>query len=181
MGTYVALLRGINLGSSKRVAMADLRALLTGLGHDQVTTILQSGNAVFTSTRRSATEIGQQISTRVAADLGVQSEVIVVTRAQLDAVLAAHPFDKPEAAPTQHHVAFLAADVPAARLQKIDFEEYAPEELHLGNRAAYLRYPNGMARAKLQHAVVEKLLGVSATSRNWNTVLKLQAAAAERG
>ncbi|HEY4868864.1 MAG TPA: DUF1697 domain-containing protein, partial [Candidatus Dormibacteraeota bacterium] len=90
--TFVALLRGINVGRNKRLAMSDLRALLEALGYGDVRTHLQSGNAIFTTGRGAESKLEQQISARISADLGLDVSVLVRTSAELAAVAAGNPF-----------------------------------------------------------------------------------------
>jgi uncharacterized protein (DUF1697 family) len=176
--TWVALLRGINLGRHKRIAMADLRQLLEALGYADVRTLLQSGNAVFTADPPGgAAELEQQIRDRIQADLGMDVQVLVRSAEELAAVADANPFVAQGVEPKELHLAFLSAP-PRAELQTgIDGESYAPDELAFGDRAIYLRRPNGIQGTKLPD--FQRLLGVEVTERNWNTVTKLRTLAAE--
>jgi uncharacterized protein (DUF1697 family) len=170
---YAALLRGINVGRNKRVGMADLRALMEGLGHESVRTHLQSGNVVFEAPKRSDKTLATGIEQAIAAELGMDVTVMVRRSDELAAVVAASPFAGRTDDPKQIHVAFLSEIPKAAAVKSFGAEEFAPDELEVAGREVHLLYPDGYARAKLTHAVVEKRLGVRATSRNWRTVQAL--------
>jgi uncharacterized protein (DUF1697 family) len=168
--TYAALLRGINVGRNKRIAMADLRTLVEGLGHESVRTHLQSGNVVFDSPKRSDKALAGALEKAIASELGMDVTVIVRSSGELAAVIAAAPFAGRTDDPKQIHVAFLAEKPKAAAVKAFGIEEFAPDELEVIGREAHLLYPDGYARTKLTHAVLERKLGVRATSRNWRTV-----------
>jgi uncharacterized protein (DUF1697 family) len=171
---YVALLRGINIGSRKRVAMADLRALLGDLGHTDVATYVQSGNAVFTGKQGDPAKLARQIERRIVRDLGVEAPVVVRTRDELAAVVDANPFPERTAEPKKLNVSFLSGEPDLKRLDEVGPEEYEPDEFALGDRVIYLWLPNGFQGAKLHDAFWQRAkLGVHATARNWNTVTKL--------
>jgi uncharacterized protein (DUF1697 family) len=172
VNTYVSLLRGINLASSRRVAMADLRTWLGELGYSDVRTHLQSGNAVFASPD-SAAEVGRQIEKRLAERLGFPVDCVVRTPTQLRQVIAANPFEGVATDGARFQVAFLAAPLDPARLADVDPATFAPELFHLGQHEIYLWYPNGIQKSKLNGLLTNKRLGVSATARNWNTVTRL--------
>jgi uncharacterized protein (DUF1697 family) len=171
--TYAALLRGINVGRNKRIGMADLRALVEGLGHGSVRTHLQSGNVVFESPKRSDRALGDAIEQAIASELGMDVTVIVRRSDELAAVVAASPFGRRTDDPKQIHVAFLSEKPKAAAVKGFGIEEFAPDEMTIVGREAHLLYPKGYARTKLTNAVLEKRLGVRATSRNWRTVTAL--------
>jgi uncharacterized protein (DUF1697 family) len=178
LATYVALLRGINLGKQNRVPMAKLREMLADLGYGEVKTHLQSGNAVFTSPRRSARTLAGQIESRIERDLALDIAVIVVTSAELAAIVDDNPLATPGRDPAKLMVAFLSAEPPAAAITAIDPDEYAPEEFAVGKRAIYLWLPKSMQGSKLVGALTDQKLGVTVTVRSWRTVTKLAELAA---
>ncbi len=167
MATYVALLRGINLGARNRIAMADLREVFGALGAEDVSTYLQSGNVAFRSTK-SAVDLERAAERRIADDLGLDVAVLVRTGAQLAKLEAGNPFN-----PAESHVTFLAEKPDRARVRALDPARGAPDELRVVGREVYLRCPNGYGRSKLTNAFFEKQLGVRATTRNWKTVTEL--------
>ena len=172
MKTYVALLRGINLGSQKRVAMADLRALVEGLGAKDVATYVQSGNVVFKSAD-GAEKLTRAIERRIRRDLDLSVTVVVLTRPQLTKVLGGNPFAKAKTEQAKLHVTFLAEKPSRAKVGKLDPNVGQPDEFRVIGRQIYLHCPNGYGRSKLTNAYFEKQLGVAATTRNWRTVTKL--------
>jgi uncharacterized protein (DUF1697 family) len=173
---WVALLRGINVGRNKRVAMADLRRLLESLGCRDVRTLLQSGNAVFTGGRGGATARQRQIASRIDSELGLDVKVLVRTADQLAAVAEKNPFAARGVGPKELHVAFLSTAPAAKKLAGLEPEQFTPDEFEVGDRVLYLRLPNGIAGSRLPDW--ERTLGLTVTVRNWNTVTKLRDLAA---
>ena len=173
MPTYVAMLRGINLGSRKRVAMADLVELFTGLGHTDVSTYLQSGNVVFTSRRKDQTRLSGQIERQLEDHLGFPVTVVVRSGAEMAGVVERTPFLDREGSPASLHVTFLAGEPKGDGVARIDPAVYAPDEFAVVGREVHLHCPNGYGRSKLDNAFWEKRLGVAATTRNWKTVTSL--------
>jgi uncharacterized protein (DUF1697 family) len=170
--TYVALLRGINLGARNKVSMSDLRALFESLGAEDVETYVQSGNVVFRSGDDPAT-LTDAIQKRISRDLGLSVTVLVRTRQQLAKVFTGNPFANDNGEPTNLHVTFLAAKPDAARVRKLDPKRAEPDEFRVVGQEIYLHCPNGYGKSKLTNAYFEKQLGVAATTRNWKTVTKL--------
>jgi uncharacterized protein (DUF1697 family) len=173
--TYAALLRGINVGGSKKIPMADLRTLMEGLGHDGVRTYLQSGQAAFTTGRGDEDSLAAELTRAIEQRYGFTVDVIVRDHAYLKAIADACPFPAADLEPKQLHVTYFSAPVDEDRFAEIDREAHLPEEFRLGDRALYLYAPNGLGRSKLAEALSRPRLtkGVIATTRNWNTVLKL--------
>ena len=173
MPNYVALLRGINVGGHQKIRMSDLRGLMEGLGHESVQTYLQSGNAVFRTGRKSDASLAAAMEKAIAAELGLTVTVLVRSAAELAGVVDAMPYGGRGADAKQLHVAFLSAAPSAGAVKKLDAAQFAPDELEIAGREVYLHYPNGYGRTKLTNAVLERRLGVDATTRNWRTVTKL--------
>jgi uncharacterized protein (DUF1697 family) len=170
--TYVALLRGINLGAHKKVSMSDLRALFTDLGAEDVATYVQSGNVVFRS-GDSAGELTQALEKRIRRDLCHDVNVLLRTQRQLAELVAGNPFADRTSELTKLHVTFLADKPDPARVRKLDPRLAEPDEFRVIGQEVYLHTPNGYGRSKLSNAYFEKQLDVSATTRNWRTVTKL--------
>ncbi|MFD8804468.1 DUF1697 domain-containing protein [Streptomyces sp. NPDC059597] len=173
--TYAALLRGINVGGAKKVPMADLRTLLTGLGHDGVRTHLQSGQAVFSTESRDEATLAAELSKAIHEHFGFWVEVIVRDHAYLSAVADACPFPADQLAPKQLHLTYFSEPVTADRFSGIDRAAHLPEDFRLGDRCLYLYAPDGLGRSKLAEVLARPRVtkGLIATSRNWNTVRKL--------
>jgi uncharacterized protein (DUF1697 family) len=159
--TYAALLRGINVGGSRKVPMADLRTLMEGLGHSGVRSYLQSGQAVFTADHGDEESLAAELTGAIEKRFGFTVDNC--------------PFPAAELEGKQLHVTYFSAPVDADRFAEIDQAAYLPEEFRLGDRALYLYVPDGLGRSKLAEHLSKPRLnkGVIATSRNWNTVVKL--------
>lgn len=172
---YAALLRGINVGGSRKVPMAELRTLMEGLGHQGVRTHLQSGQAVFTSEQGDEGSLADGLAAAIERHFGFAVDVIVRDHAYLGAVVEQCPFPAAELEPKQLHVTYFSTPVGPDRFAEIDQQAYLPEEFRLGDRALYLYAPEGLGRSKLAVHLSKPRLnkGVIATSRNWNTVRKL--------
>lgn len=173
--TYAALLRGINVGGSRKVPMADLRTLMEDLGHDGVRSYLQSGQAVFTADHGDEDSLAAELTDAIEKRFGFTVDVIVRDHAYLKAIADNCPFPAAELEGKQLHVTYFSAPVDEDRFTEIDRAAYLPEEFRLGDRALYLYAPNGLGRSKLAEHLSKPRLnkGVIATSRNWNTVVKL--------
>lgn len=170
---YAALLRGINVGGNKKVAMAELRELLAGLGYEDITTYLQSGNAVFSSPPRDARELAGEIAAAVRDQLGVSIQVVVRTGAEVAAAVRACPLPGDPENPSRFFVAFLGSAPATASVEALMARSFGADQVWVSGQEAYLWCPEGASQTGLTNAVLEKSLGVTATSRNWNTVLKL--------
>lgn len=155
--------------------MAELRQLMTGLGYEGVRTHLQSGQAVFTTAHVDEESLAARLSEAIEKHYGFPVDVIVRDHAYLRAVAEACPFPAAELEGRQLHVTYFSAPVDEARFAEIDREKYLPEEFRLGDRALYLYAPDGLGRSKLAEYLAKPRInkGVIATSRNWNTVVKL--------
>jgi uncharacterized protein (DUF1697 family) len=169
MTSWVALLRGINVGGKTSMAMADLRHLVEALGHTDVTTVLQSGNVVFTSSRRSPDELASQISAAIAEQMGKEVKVLVRSGTELARIVAANPFPDAVSDPKRLHVVFLSA---TPDLSGLDANE-GPDRVAPGEGVLYVSHSDGMQGSPLAKHLTEKKLGVTMTARNWNTVTKL--------
>ena len=173
MTTYLALLRGINLGPRNKIAMADLRELLDSLGHGDVRTHILSGNAIFTSGRRSAPRLEAEISAAIRERFGFDIAVLVRTRDELARVVDANPFAAAKDEPSHCFAIFLDRNPSKAKLDAFDPAAYAPDEIRLGDRVIYAWLPNGVQGSKVLGMLTDKRLGVTTTNRNWNTTTKL--------
>ena len=170
MAEYVALLRGINVGPSSRIAMADLRALFAELGYTDVRTVLQSGNVIFSSTAEPAVpELEKAIVDRFA----YSSRVIVVSAARFRGILDSNPLLEVADDPSKMVIAFIeAVDVDAPRPSDA---ELAPERLVFADGAMYQWFPDGILASKLSPQFY-KALGGAVTGRNLRTSEKILAA-----
>lgn len=173
-GRQAALLRGINVGRAKRVAMADLRSLVEGLGYTDVRTLLNSGNVVYTAPHEAPGDAAARIEEALVAKLGVSSRVTVLTAEEVAAVVADNPLVDVGTDPSRLLVTVLTDPAGRSALEPLAREDWAPEVLALGTRVAYLWCPEGLLASRLPEAV-GRVLGDRATTRNWATMLKLHA------
>ncbi|MDP9239899.1 MAG: DUF1697 domain-containing protein [Actinomycetota bacterium] len=178
MARQVVLIRGINVGGHAKLAMADLRRLLAELGYDGVRTHLQSGNAVVT-TSKAATTVAKEVEKAIAKELDVRPRVLVRSRDELAKVIEGNPMPDAVSDGSRFFVTFLSAEPPKGALDGLDPADFAPDAWDLSGRELYMRCPDGLRDSKLAKALTEKRLGVTATTRNWNTVTKLLALADE--
>jgi uncharacterized protein (DUF1697 family) len=169
--TWVALLRGVNLGARNKVSMADLRELFRDLGAEDVTTYVQSGNVVFRSSAARG-DLVQAIENEIRSRTGIDLTVVLRTKEELARLVAGNPFaHQPD--PTKLHVTFLAAPPDRRRVDALAEKRFEPDEFRVTQDAAYLHCPGGYGRSKLSNAFFETHLGVAATTRNWRTVTTL--------
>ena len=174
MPTYISMLRGINVGGHKKVPMNQLRAMLGALGFKEVRTYIQSGNVVFRATMGNPEDLSRKIEQRVLKEFGFPASVITRTPEELQKAIQSNPFIKESGlAPAKVYVAFLTEAPKADAVKKLEALATASEQLRHSGKEVYLYYRDGMGRAKLTGTVLEKVLAVTATARNWNTVNKL--------
>ena len=176
---HVALIRGINVGHAKRVAMADLRALVGDLGYGDVRTLLNSGNVVFTVPASARPDPAPRIEQAMTSRLGISARVTVLTAAEVAAVVAENPLGKVATDPSRLFVTFLANPADRKRLLPLARQDWTPDVFAVGVRVAYLWCPKGMLESRLAETV-SRLLADAATARNWATVMKLHALVEDR-
>lgn len=174
----IALLRGINVGRAKRVAMADLRKLLGELGYSGVRTLLNSGNVVFDCSRKEAAQSATRIEEAMVLKLGVGARVTVLDAAQLDEVVADNCLCEVADDPSRLMVAVLNNPADLGKLEPLARQEWKPEAFALGRWAAYLWCADGVLASRAA-AAMGKALGDAVTTRNWSTIQKLHALAKE--
>jgi uncharacterized protein (DUF1697 family) len=173
--THIALLRGINVGGNNKVPMAELRAALTASGYADVSTYIQSGNVLFSSTEPDTAVLEAAIAEVIARTFGINIDVVVVTRDQLAAVLGANPYpDEPN--PKYVHVVFLAAEPDQARLdaaRQVAAAKGSRDTVTAGVRVLYLHTPDGYGTSELGKALVKHTSSAKGTARNLTTTAKL--------
>jgi uncharacterized protein (DUF1697 family) len=179
--TWIALLRGINLGPRRRVSMPDLRGELIDAGYGDVRTYLQSGNVVLSSDHADPAELEQELEELVAGRLGVETPVLVRTRDELAAVVAHDPLAGAAEDPKRYQVIFLSAALDDATTADLEAADIAPERLAVEGRELYTWHPEGIQRSALARLLTDRRLGVTTTARNWRTVTALLALADDAG
>lgn len=175
METYLALLRGINVGGKNKISMADLAAIFVEVGCVAPRTYIQSGNVIFEAAPETAVLVPAAVSTAIATHFGFQSPVVSRTASEIDAVVRDVPFPVDGVDETTLHVSFLAATPTADRVAALDPQKFAPDLFVVHGRTIYLQLPQGMARTKLTNAYFDRALATISTVRNWRTVIALRA------
>jgi uncharacterized protein (DUF1697 family) len=171
---HVALLRGINVGKAKRVAMADLKALVESLGCSDVRTLLNSGNVVFATSKPAG--LAARIEKALVAKTGVSARVTVLSADDVAVVMGENTLGDVATDPSRLLVAVLADPADRPKLVALTKQTWKPDAIAVGTRAAYLWCPDGVIDSKLA-ASMAKALGDGVTSRNWTTMSKLAALA----
>ena len=173
IGTYVALLRGINVGGKNKLPMLKLAAIFTEAGCTDVRTDIQSGNVVFSVAPGCAKRLPGLISHGIADRFGYRVPVVLRTVDEFQQVAGSNPFPKSDADAGTLHVAFLA-ELPDQRLiTALDPTRSPGDSFKVRGREIYLRLPNGVARTKLTNDYFDSTLATTSTIRNWRTVLTL--------
>lgn len=182
--THVALLRGINVGGRNRVAMAELRAVVTSLAHTDVATYIQSGNVVFTCPETDTTAIAAALERAIAESLDVRPTVVVLSRDELSQVVADNPYPD-ETNPKFLHAAFTSVQIGPGQLaaiataQQRATDKGSRDEAKVVGRTLFLHTPDGLGRSELAAQLARTggplATAGSATVRNWATVTKLLA------
>jgi uncharacterized protein (DUF1697 family) len=171
--THIALLRGINVGGHRSVGMTDLRNFLTQLGFDDVRSLLQSGNLVFSSRVRTGAELERFLETEAVKRFGMEVDFFVRTPEEWKSIIRQNPFRKEAELDPARLVLLLFKSAPEAEdVAALQAEIKGAEVVKPKGRQVYAYYPDGQGRSRLTNAVIERKIG-RCTGRNWNTVLKL--------
>jgi uncharacterized protein (DUF1697 family) len=175
VATYVAFLRGVNLGPNNKISMPALRAMAEDLGYTDVATYINSGNLIISSSKKAAT-VEREISNAIKDTFGRPIDVTVRTAAQLKKILAENPY--PDGNPSQVTVAFLTK-APAANAQdKVAAVATDHEPFTFAGQDVYVNYSQGIGKSKLAERFSD-IIGVSSTVRNIRTVEKVLALCGE--
>jgi uncharacterized protein (DUF1697 family)/predicted DNA-binding protein (MmcQ/YjbR family) len=180
MRSLVLLLRGINVGTAKQVAMADLKALLEQGGYAGVRTHLRSGNVVV-DTREGPDVVARDVEQRIAGHFGFDVDVVVRTADELAATVAADPLADVATNPSRHMVAFLSAEPGTDVIAALQEVQVAPERFAVVGRDVHLWLPDGVVNSPLSKVLTPKRVNATVTVRNWNTVTKLLTMASSSG
>ncbi|MEM6261792.1 MAG: DUF1697 domain-containing protein [Bacteroidota bacterium] len=174
METYIALLRGINVGGQKKIKMAELREQLQVLGFTNLKTYIQSGNIVFQSHTAPKAELANSIHQQIKQDYGFEVPTLVLTTTELHQIVAENSFlTRPELDPKSLHVTILASDPDPALVHELEQFDDSPGEFSIMGRRIYLCVPTGYRNTKVDNNFIERKLKVQATTRNWRTCNKL--------
>jgi uncharacterized protein (DUF1697 family) len=172
--TYVSLLRGINVGGHKIIKMDQLRKAFEELGFADVATYVQSGNIVFKSPRKASEDLSKKIGKMLLRRFSMSVPVIVRAAEEIGQVVRNNPFLQENGVDTgKLHVTFLSHTPQRTAVRGLDAIAAGPDQFCCCGQEIYLYCPNGFAGTKLSITAFEKVLSVGATTRNWNTVSKL--------
>jgi uncharacterized protein (DUF1697 family) len=174
MPTYIAMLRGINIGPSKRVKMVQLQKLFESLGFKRVRTYIQSGNVVFDAPGAAA-GVTAKIEKGMMAEFGFSALIMMRTEAEMARAIANNPFVKQSRSdPAYVHVCFLSEAPAGDAVKALHALGTKREQVKYVGNEVYVYHVEGLGKAKvLNHGVLERVLGVKVTMRNWNTSSKL--------
>ncbi|QDT92225.1 DUF1697 domain-containing protein [Gimesia algae] len=170
VNTFIALLRGINVGGNNRLPMKELTTLLEELGYQSIQTYIQSGNVIFQSRKKQTVKMVKEISARIGETQGFEPHILLLEKGDLQSAIDHNPFPVNDGKAL--HFFFLDSVPRKPDLEKLQALQVKSERFHLQDKVFYLHAPDGIGRSKLA-AKVESCLGVPVTARNWNTVSKL--------
>ena len=174
MTTFIALLRGTNVGGYNKIKMAALKQLFVEIGYNDVVTYIQSGNVVFKSNKTSISEIETQIKSAINNHFNYTINVLVISKNELELIFQSNPFLKTKIIDIKALYAILLKN--SFTNDKINLlEPYLTnnEKINIVGNCVYIKYPKGAGNSKLTINIIEKKLKTNATSRNWNTITKL--------
>lgn len=172
MDTYIALLRGINVGGRNTLLMVELVGVLESLGLSSIKTYIQSGNVVFQSKNINCVELSQSICAAIEKHCGFVIQVLILDVNEFEKAIASNPFPEAKAEPNTLHFFFLSSLPAKPNLKVLESIKKDSEQFRLIGKVFYLYTPEGVGRSKLAMKV-EKALGVAVTARNWRTVSKI--------
>jgi uncharacterized protein (DUF1697 family) len=175
MIVYISILRGINVGGHNKVRMEDLKALFESLGYNEVKTYIQSGNVIFKADQdQLVTVIAQDIEKAIESKYHFVVPVIIRSADNIQSIIALNPFlREPGIDREKLHVTFLSEEPAATAVKAIQKYGFPPDRFRIMSKEVYLSCPGGYGNTKLSNTFFENKLLVKATTRNWNTVLKL--------
>jgi uncharacterized protein (DUF1697 family) len=173
MPVYISLLRGINVGANRKIAMDELRALYESLGMAGAQTLLQSGNVVFQSELTNRRALARQLEEGIEQRFGFRPAVLLRTSDEWRAVISRNPLSAVHADPSKRVVMFLSDSPTQDAIDALVKGYTGPETIQVTGQEAYLYYPDGLGRSKLTNTFIERKLSVTGTARNWNTVTRL--------
>jgi uncharacterized protein (DUF1697 family) len=181
VGTFISLLRGINVASQNLIRMPELKRLYETLGFGEVVTYVQSGNVVFGAPDGIEAELEKSIEAEIQRSLGLSVTVLVRTPDEIERVIQRNPFThgRNEDA-TRLYVTFLSSAPNGTELTALQSPNEDGDEFVLDGREIYLFCPNHYGRTRLNNNLFERKLKIPATTRNWNTVNTLFKMATER-
>jgi len=178
MAQYISLLRGVNIAGHKKVAMADLRRLYENIGLKDPRSLLNSGNLLFESGKRTPVQLERLLEAETRKQLDLETDFFVRTAEEWEAIIAGNPFTQEARRDPGHLVLMvLKKAVETKDVAALQKEITGPEVVRGKGTHVYITYPAGQGRSRLTSALIDAKLGARGTGRNWNTVMKLGALA----
>ena len=174
MPTYIALLRSVNVLGKNMIRMPELTRAFEKAGFKSVRTYIQSGNIIFDTAEKSSDHLTAEIKDLIKKQFGLTLQVVMLTPQELAGIISHNPFTGRAGIDlTRLHVTFLDREAEPDKAEKLRSYNYPPDEISISSRVVYLYCPDGYGRTKYDNTFIEKKLGANATTRNWNTCLKL--------
>jgi uncharacterized protein (DUF1697 family) len=172
-GSYLALLRGINVGGKNKVLMTHLSDMFARAGCKNVRTFIQSGNVIFDGSAKVSAQVPRLVAEQIAETLGYTTPVVLRSLAELEETVSSNPFLNAGSDVELLHLMFLAAHPEASKVAGLNPQRSPGDEYIVRGREIYLRLPNGVRETKLTNAYFDSKLATISTGRNWRTVTKL--------
>lgn len=171
MKTYIALLRGINVGGHKKVPMAELRELLTKSGLENIKTYIQSGNVIFQSQENDIKVLEHKIQNAILIHFGFEVSILVRTNNDIESIFNNCPFSEEKKVSSYF---IILNEAPEKDLLDVISKQTTPnEEFSINKNCVYIFYALGAGKAKLGVNWFERKLKITATARNYKTMVKL--------
>jgi uncharacterized protein (DUF1697 family) len=176
MSKQIALLRAVNVGGTRMITSADLKAFFVALVFEDAVTLLNSGNVVFGSSARKGSSLEKYLGVEAKKRLGLDTDFIVRDAKQWRAIVDDNPFQKEaKSDPARLLLTALTNAPEKSAIRKLEMANLGREKVFCRGDVLYIFYPDGTGKSKLSVQLINRHLGVRATGRNWNTVLKLLA------
>src|SRR5690606_26753229 len=172
MNKKIAILRGINVGGKKKILMADLRILCENLGWTNVKTFIQSGNLIFNATEENA-ELGKRLENAITEKYGFDVPVMLRNSEEVQTLIDKNPFYDKQAELGRLHITFLNEKPIAENVKQLETCNYQPDKFVMGDKEVFIFCKGKYHESKLTNNFIEKKLKVTATTRNWKSLLKL--------
>ncbi|MEO9892121.1 DUF1697 domain-containing protein [Aurantibacter sp.] len=174
MQTYIVLLRGVNVSGQKKIIMAELRKIIENIGFEDVKTYIQSGNIILKSTIKDPKEVASKVRNEIFASFGFDVYVLVKKYDELKLIFDNNPFTSPiDIENKKVYFALLEKEPKLEIIDEFRALKFVNDQFLVKNDCVYLNYLNGAGKAKLTNNLIERKLKVSATSRNYRTMIKL--------
>jgi len=174
---FIALLRGINVGGKQQIAMSDLREMLTVMKFEDVTSLLQSGNLLFSTKTVRPETLERTLESATQKQFNKTIDFLIRTAPEWEAIVRRNPYPaEAKSDPSHLTVTCLKAEPTPEAIESLRTAILGRETVEAVGRQLYIVYPDGIGTSKLTHAMIEKKLGVRGTARNWNTVMKIAGA-----